>query len=60
MTQIQISKRPFSEVDINDPFFDSLKADYEGFTKWFEGKAQELAYVGYPARRKASPFRAGI
>lgn len=56
MTQIQISKRPFSEVDINDPFFDSLKADYKGFTKWFEGKAQELAYVGYDSKNNVRAF----
>lgn len=56
MTQIQISKRPFSEVDINDSFFDSLKADYKGFTKWFEGKAQELAYVGYDSKNNVRAF----
>ncbi len=47
MPQVQISKRPFSEVDINDPFFDSLKAAYRGFEQWFARKADELAYVGY-------------
>jgi hypothetical protein len=37
----------FSEIDLNDPFFDSLKADYPGnenstgFTTWFVKKARE-------------------
>lgn len=36
----------FSELNINDPFFDSLKSDYPedgnniGFTKWFAKKSQ--------------------
>ncbi len=25
----------FSDIDINDPFFDSLKEDYRGFVNWF-------------------------
>ena len=28
--------RPFSQIDLSDPFFDSLKQDYEEFaTSWF-------------------------
>ena len=39
--------KKFSEIDLNDPFFDSLKADYPGssttpaFGEWFVKKAQE-------------------
>lgn len=29
----------FDEVSLSDPFFDSLKADYRGFSTWYEGKA---------------------
>lgn len=47
MSQIEISRRPFSDVDIEAPFFDSLKNSYEGFTDWFKRKADEPAYVGY-------------
>ena len=25
----------FSEIDLNDPFFDSLKDDYKEFSDWF-------------------------
>lgn len=47
MSQIQISRRPFLEVDLEDPFFDSLKSSYDNFTDWFKRKAGEPAYVGY-------------
>lgn len=33
--------RRFSQIDINDPFFDSLKEDYQEFEKWFQRKANE-------------------
>ncbi|MCG0769324.1 hypothetical protein IMAU10053_01508 [Lactiplantibacillus plantarum] len=26
-----LEKKPFSDIDINDSFFDSLKEDYAGF-----------------------------
>jgi hypothetical protein len=29
----------FSDIDINDSFFDSLKKDYPGFEKWFARKS---------------------
>ena len=37
----KFSLRYFSDIDLNDPFFDSLKNDYQGsvktseFTTWF-------------------------
>lgn len=39
----------FSEVDLSDPFFDSLKEDYEEFSEWFDkkSKADEKALVFY-------------
>ena len=43
----KFSLRRFSDIDINDPFFDSLKSDYQGsvktaeFTTWFNNKARE-------------------
>lgn len=36
---------PFSQIDLNDPFFDSLKTDYAEFPQWFAKKAQEKAFV---------------
>ncbi|MDQ0454614.1 GNAT family N-acetyltransferase [Rhizobium paknamense] len=35
----------FKELSIDDPFFDSLKAGYDEFPVWFNGKAQENVYV---------------
>ena len=41
---------PFSDLDVNDGFFNSLKDDYPGFAKWFENKADTgcAAYVKRP------------
>ena len=40
-------EKPFAEIDIGDPFFDSLKKDYEGFSDWYGKKSAggETAYV---------------
>lgn len=35
----------FDHCDINDPFFDSLKEDYEGFVDWFARKAKARTHV---------------
>ena len=35
----------FSEINLSDTFFDSLKQDYEEFPSWFLRKANERAYV---------------
>jgi len=40
-----IQKVKISELDINDPFFDSLRFDYNGFDQWLLSKADEYAYV---------------
>jgi len=44
---------PFSEIDVDDAFFDSLKNDYPGFAEWFEKKAENgcAAYVKRPNGR---------
>lgn len=34
---------PFSDCDLDDVFFDSLKEDYPGFDKWFVKKCNDLA-----------------
>lgn len=37
----------FSDIDVNDSFFDSLKADYQEFENWFKTKSvkNEMAFV---------------
>lgn len=34
--------KKFSEIDLHDPFFDSLKRDYPGFDDWFGRKKMSL------------------
>lgn len=48
--------KPFSEVDLDDPFFDTLKKDYGEFSAWFTRKAEEKAYVGYDADGRIIAF----
>lgn len=40
-----VQQKLFGELDLSDPFFDSLKEDYNGFEKWFQGKSNDRAYV---------------
>lgn len=35
--------RHFSDIDVRDSFFDSLRDNYDGFDAWFNGKAQSGA-----------------
>ncbi|GGD05602.1 hypothetical protein [Enterococcus wangshanyuanii] len=42
-----IQKRKFGELDLSDPFFSSLIADYPGFEGWFLSKKNQEAYVMY-------------
>lgn len=30
-----LERRKFKDIDLDDPFFDSLKAEYEEFPIWF-------------------------
>ena len=42
---LNVQKIPFGMIDLNDPFFQSLKDDYPGFTEWFLKKHNETAYI---------------
>lgn len=35
----------FKDIDLSDPFFDSLKVDYPDFDRWFESKRDEPVFV---------------
>jgi len=35
----------FKDISLSDPFFDTLKADYPGFSAWFESKADKEAFT---------------
>lgn len=40
-----IKKEFFGNINIKDEFFDSFREDYVDFDKWFNRKADEIAYV---------------
>jgi predicted nucleic acid-binding protein len=42
---LSVEQKLFGEIDIRDPFFDTLREDYPGFDKWFNKKSNEKAYV---------------
>lgn len=46
---MDLQLRPFKEIDLADPFFDSLKAAYPEFSAWYNKKAAEgeRAFVFY-------------
>ena len=46
-----IIHKNFSEIDITDPFFNSLKNDYAGFEDWFAKKGSQDAFVQYDDNR---------
>jgi len=44
---LSIRKEYFGNISLQDSFFDSFKSDYPGFERWFNSKAQDMAYVAY-------------
>lgn len=36
-----IEEVPLYQLDLNDPFFDSLREDYDGFNEWYQKKARD-------------------
>jgi hypothetical protein len=42
---MNLTYKRFAEIDLNDPFFDSLKQDYSEFSQWFVKKANDYAYA---------------
>jgi L-amino acid N-acyltransferase YncA len=44
MTEI-INVKKFEDINLGDPFFDSLKNQYKEFEDWFQRKSNENAYV---------------
>lgn len=42
---LNVQKKQFGHINIDDDFFLSLKEDYVGFEKWFIKKSDEQAYV---------------
>jgi predicted nucleic acid-binding protein len=42
---LAVRKELFGNVHLDDPFFDSFRRDYVDFNRWFNRKADEVAYV---------------
>ena len=42
---LNVQKKHFGHIDLEDNFFDSFKEDYPGFQNWFLKKSDDLAYV---------------
>ncbi|MCO7125159.1 hypothetical protein NIE88_05145 [Sporolactobacillus shoreicorticis] len=42
---LSIRTKKFSDLDLDNPFFDTLKNDYPGFENWFIRKGNENAFV---------------
>lgn len=51
-----MSYKAFSEINIDDSFFDSLKGDYPCFLTWFQKKRDQNAYVQYNEAGKIEGF----
>jgi len=44
---LAVKKVDFAQVNLRDSFFDSFREDYIDFDKWFNRKADEIAYICY-------------
>lgn len=42
---LSVTKKHFGDINLSDQFFDSFRDDYPGFDRWFNKKADEVAYV---------------
>lgn len=51
-----LERKRFDEIDIDDPFFDSLKNDYKEFGNWFQRKNDQIAYVHYNESKQLDGF----
>jgi len=47
---LNVQKIPFGKIDLDDPFFLSLKKDYMGFAEWFQRKRNETAYITFNSK----------
>lgn len=45
MEHSMLGLEKFNSIDLDDPFFDTLKADYPTFSKWFKEKHESEAYT---------------
>ena len=48
--------KQFQQINLEDPFFGSLKQDYREFGEWFQRKAEKEAYVIYNDEHSIDAF----
>jgi predicted nucleic acid-binding protein len=53
---LSVRKEYFGNIDVNDHFFDSFRNDYQGFDKWLNLKADEIAYICRSDEREIVAF----
>lgn len=51
-----IEHKTFADVDLQDPFFQSLREDYPKFDDWFRGKSNHEVFVQYDDNNKIMGF----
>lgn len=51
-----ILHKTFGEVDLKDPFFQSLREDYPDFDNWFRKKQSQDAFVQYDSNNRITGF----
>lgn len=54
--ELDIETEKFKNIDLEDPFFDSLKEGYAEFENWFHRKSEESSYVMYDDFGKVQAF----
>ncbi|MGS0943695.1 N-acetyltransferase family protein (plasmid) [Pseudomonas luteola] len=42
---MELAVKKFKDINLDDPFFDSLKASYKEFSDWFKRKAEDSTYI---------------
>ena len=53
---MSLSYEQFAQINLDDPFFDSLKGDYLEFGAWFARKSTERAYVSRGRKNEIEGF----
>lgn len=51
-----IEYKKFSSINLDDPFFNSLKEDYPEFSVWFKKKSEDYAYILYDEDKQLQGF----
>lgn len=49
-------QKKFEEINLQNPFFQTLRDDYNGFDEWFIRKSKESAFVQYDSCNKIIGF----